>query len=55
MAAPAAMPPTMASGMLVLESMQTTMEAMPRMEPWEKSSPPMVMMKNTPVAAIMVT
>ncbi|MFR4580541.1 MAG: hypothetical protein ACLT76_13880 [Clostridium fessum] len=32
-AAPAAIPATIASGMLVLESMQTTMDAIPRMDP----------------------
>ena len=41
--------------MLTFETMQTTMDAMPRIEPWEKSSPPIVMMKKTPVEAIMVT
>ena len=31
------------------------MEAMPRIDPCEKSSPPMVMMKKTPIAAIITT
>ena len=54
-AAPTAIPATIASGMLVLETMQTTIDAIPRMEPWEKSRPPIVMIKNTPVAEIIVT
>ena len=49
------MPATIASGTFTLETMQTTMDAIPMIEPWEKSRPPMVMMKNTPVAAISVT
>ena len=31
------------------------MEEMPRIEPCEKSSPPIVMMKKTPIAAIITT
>ena len=55
MAAPAAIPPNIASGMLTFESIQTTMEEIPRIEPCEKSRPPIVIIKNTPIADIIVT
>ena len=55
MAAPAAMPARIASGTFTFETMQTTIEVMPMIEPCEKSRPPIVMMKKTPVAAMSVT
>jgi hypothetical protein len=41
--------------MLFCESIHTTIEEIPRMDPWEKSRPPIVIMKKTPIAAIIVT
>ena len=56
MPAPVAIPARTATGTgATLETMQTTIEAIPRIEPCEKSRPPIVMIKKTPVAAIMVT
>ena len=52
-AAPVAMPPTTARTGLTLESAQTTAQETPSMEPCEKSRHPMVMIIQTPQAAIM--
>ena len=41
--------------MLILESIHTTIDAIPRIDPCEKSRPPIVIIKKTPVAAIIVT
>ena len=49
------MPPRMATPMPCGERRQITMEEMPKIEPCEKSNPPIVMMKKTPIAAIITT
>ena len=53
MNAPVRIPPRMARGMLIKESLLITMDARPRVEPSVKSMEPSVITKKTPVATIM--